>query len=334
MLSVILPSYNHAAYLGAALAGLLSQTRPADEIFVIDDASTDDSLGVAELFAARHRQITVVRNACNLGCVANLNRGLAMARGDIVYCGAADDVTYRRLFELGISLLEAHPQAGMFSARSDIIDATGARLGIMPTPLPRSRPGVIDSAAAARFLMREDGWFMGNTALYRRSALVALGGFPEDLGSLTDGYVSRLLALRHGACFSPEILAAWRRLEGGYAWSETVAREQRDRVIAAVLCRIAAETPPFPPGYGDRWQRRFIFGASRFGLREAQRQTKAMQRRTPLLSAMQESAMTVWLFFRLRPWDALPVARRYLRYAVERRRLNQTTTAAPSAGAF
>src|SRR5258708_4948524 len=105
MLSVILPSYNHAAYLGAALAGLLAQARPADEILLIDDASTDDSLAVAEGYAARYPQITVVRNPRNLGCVANLNRGLAMARGEFVYCGAADDVTYPKLFESGLALL-------------------------------------------------------------------------------------------------------------------------------------------------------------------------------------------------------------------------------------
>jgi len=326
MLSVILPSYNHAAYLSAALDGLLAQTRPADEILVIDDASTDDSLRVAEDYAARHPQITIVRNPKNLGCVANLNRGLALARGDVIYCGAADDITYPRLFKSGLALLDAYPEAGMFSARSDIIDAAGQRVAVMPTPLPCSNPGFIDPAAAARFLMREDGWFIGNTALYRRSALADLGGFPEDVGSFTDGYVSRLLALRLGACFSPEVLAAWRRLEGGFAWSQTVAREQRDRVVAAVLRRIAAETPPFPPGYGERWQRRFIFGAIRFGLREGRRPGSA-RRRILRLSAMWDSALTAWLFIRLRPWDVLPVARRHLRYAMERRRLREAPTA-------
>src|SRR5215471_3789203 len=47
MLSAIIPNYNHAAYLPDALAGLLAQTRQADEIIVIDDASSDDSVAVA-----------------------------------------------------------------------------------------------------------------------------------------------------------------------------------------------------------------------------------------------------------------------------------------------
>jgi glycosyltransferase involved in cell wall biosynthesis len=318
MLSVVIPNYNHSAYLGASLDALLAQARSADEIIVIDDASTDDSVAVASPFQNRHPNFRLVRNSCNLGCVRTLNRGLALARGSIVYFGAADDLTYPMLFARGSALLDTHPQAALFSARSDLINKAGDRLGVMRTPVPLRVPGFIDRTKVARVLMREDGWFMGNTTIYRRALLVNLGGFPEDLESFTDGYVSRLLALGHGACYSPEVLAAWRRLEGGFAWSQTIEHERLTHLIEAVTRRMTEDASPFPAGYARRWRHRCLFGAQRFGLTEARRQAAVKGIAAHAMAAARESFVTSWLFFRLRPWDLLPVGRRQLRHVIER----------------
>jgi glycosyltransferase involved in cell wall biosynthesis len=318
MLSVVIPNFNHGAFLRASLEAVLAQLRAADEIIVIDDASTDDSLAVVSSFLDRHPNLRLVQNARNLGCVRSLNRGLELARGSIVYFGAADDLTYPSLFARAVVLLEAYPDAALFSARSDLIDADGKRLGAMPTPVALRAPGFLDRAAAARFLMREDGWFMGNTTIYRRAALLAIGGFPEDLQSFTDGYVSRLLALRHGACYSPEVLAAWRRLAGGFAWSQTVDRSQLTDLIAIATRRMTEEGSPFPPGYAERWRGRYFFGARRFGLTEARRRAAARGTAAHVLAAAREIVVTAWLFFRLRPRDILSVARRQLGYLIER----------------
>src|SRR5262249_22455975 len=138
-----------------------------------------------------------------------------------VFFAAADDIVYPGLFEQGMALLEAHRDAALFSARSDIIDIHGVREGTLATASPLPAAGFIGPAAAARQLLRDDNWFTGNTTLYRREALVAAGGFAAELGAFCDGYVSRVMALRHGACYSPEVLGAWRRHSGGYAWSQT-----------------------------------------------------------------------------------------------------------------
>ena len=318
MLSVVIPNYNHSAYLRASLDALLAQARGADEIIVVDDASTDDSVAVASPFLNRHPNFHLVRNSRNLGCVRTLNRGLALARGSIVYFGAADDLTYPMLFARGSALLETHPQAALFSARSDLINIDGAGLGVMRTPVPLRVPGFIDRTTVARVLMREDGWFMGNTTIYRRALLLNLGGFPEDLESFTDGYVSRLLALGHGACYSPEVLAAWRRLEGGFAWSQTIEHERLTHLIEAVTRRMTEDASPFPAGYARRWRHRCLFGAQRFGLTEARRQAAVKGIAAHVTAAARESFVTSWLFFRLRPWDLLPVARRQLRHVIER----------------
>lgn len=214
-ITAVLPNYNHSRFLRESLGSLLGQTRPADELIIVDDASTDDSVAVIQDVISRTPNARLVCNSKNIGAVASMNKALSMANGDVVFFGAADDVYYPRLFEVGVALLEAHPQAALFSASSDTIDALGVNGGRFPSPKPLTAPGFIDARAALREMLRDDGWFMNNTVLYRRSALLAKGSFDEKLGAFTDGYMCRLLTLQHGACFTPEILGAWRRLEGG-----------------------------------------------------------------------------------------------------------------------
>ncbi|HZL59464.1 MAG TPA: glycosyltransferase family A protein [Stellaceae bacterium] len=313
-LTVILTNRDHGRFLPQSLSALLAQTRPADEIIAIDDVSSDDSVAIMTRILAGRPTARIIRNETHLGVVRSLNRGLAMARSDVVFFMAADDLTYPTLFATGMTLLDAHPQAGLFSSRSHAIDEAGRSEGIIPTPIPLSRAGFIPPAAAARLLMREVSWFMGNTTLYRRAALAAPGGFPEELGSFTDGYISQVLALTHGACFSPEVLGAWRRLEGGYSWSLSTNAGEAERLVARTVALMAAAGSPFPAGYAGRWRRRFLFGLRRFALRQARRKAAGRSLPERLAGAGVELVETAWLMMTLRFWDIVAVARRRLYY--------------------
>jgi glycosyltransferase involved in cell wall biosynthesis len=312
MLSVVVTNYNHARFLPAALDALLRQTRPADELIVIDDASTDDSIAVITPYLERFAAARLVRNPKNLGCVANLNRAIDMVRGDVVFFAAADDVTHPRLFETALALLAAHPDAALASARTDLMAEDGRIVGTLATAAPLRRPGYISPAAAARLLMRDDGWFTGNTTLYRRAKLAAAGGFPDELGSFCDGYISRVLALRHGACFTPEVLGAWRRMERGLAWSQTADLARAEQLIATAMRRMSEAADLFPTGYQRRWARRYRFGARRLALADTRRKARAAGRVAGAWALSRELVLTPWWFLAMRPWDAAAVARRRL----------------------
>src|SRR5262245_25848365 len=144
MLTVVLSNYNHARFLPHALSALSAQTRPADEIILIDDASTDDSVTVIEAHLSRHPNIRLVRNPTNLGVIANLNRGLQMARGNKMYFAAADDIAYPALFEKSLALLDRYPRAALCSSRCDIIDSEGRSAPAMVVPMPGSLPGLLE----------------------------------------------------------------------------------------------------------------------------------------------------------------------------------------------
>jgi glycosyltransferase involved in cell wall biosynthesis len=312
MLTVVLPNFNHSRFLPHALGALVAQTRPADELIIIDDASTDDSIAVIESCLPKHRNAVLLRNEKNLGAVRCMNVGLRMAQGSSVVFAAADDVVYPTFFEHTLELLRVFPQAAFASGRTEIIDADGNRVCVFNNPVPLDQAGYISPRAVARLLMRDDGWFTGNVTMFNKDRLLSVGGFPEELGAFTDGFVSRVLALKHGACFTPEVLGAWRRMPGGIAWAQAVDSVEAARVANNVVRRMRLMQGVFPSRYPKRWRGRHLFGLIRFGLIQARKEAKEEGAGYYLLAVLREAILTTWYFAVMRPQDVLAVMRRQL----------------------
>ncbi len=310
MLSVILSNRNHARFLPAAIESLAAQTRPADEIIIIDDGSTDNSLAVINSYLARLHGARLIVNKVNQGTIANMNEGTRIARGDLILFAAADDVYYPKLFETGVGLLEAFPKAGIFSAPADIVDEDGRNKGLLPTPFPLSAPGYLSPGEIARALMNDLSWFLGTTAIFRKDALLAAGGFLPELHSFADSYTSHVIGLTRGACFSPEALAGWRRMEGGMAWSQSVDLRRAQELIAVVGRHMEENAGVFPPGYVDRWKRRYLFGALRVAVGNALLGSAPSKGARRMLVHTANLLIAVLLFLALRYDDVAAVARR------------------------
>lgn len=86
-ISVVIPAYNAASTIAAAIESALAQTRPPDEIIVVDDGSKDDTASVVERFGTAVR---LVRQA-NAGCGQARNTGVREARGSWLAFLDADD---------------------------------------------------------------------------------------------------------------------------------------------------------------------------------------------------------------------------------------------------
>ena len=91
--SVALCTYNGQAFIGDQLRSILTQTRPPDEIVVVDDCSTDDTLRVvSNLAKAASMPLRQYSNATNLGFVRNFERAVSLATGDVIFLADQDDV--------------------------------------------------------------------------------------------------------------------------------------------------------------------------------------------------------------------------------------------------
>lgn len=263
---MVLPNYNHAQYLSRALDALLGQTRPADEVIVVDDGSTDESLSVLERYASRHASVAVVTHEHNLGAIAALNTGLAKAAGRYVYMAAADDVVMPWFFELGLTALARNPGLGLFTGATLLKEATtGRRLGMRPAVWPRYRPGVVTAERTAQLLRRSDNWILTGASLVLKEAIGEAGGLVPDLGSFADGFLVRKVALSRGFYFHPRPVAVWNVHQDSVSRRTAIQPEAAVRGLGLYTERIRQDLV-FPVGYAEQFGRRWRFVAARIAL--------------------------------------------------------------------
>src|SRR5690349_15213429 len=106
--SILMPSFNSAPYVGAAIESALGQTWPNKEIIVVDDGSTDRSLSIARAFEPRG--VTVISQE-NRGQSAAANRALKSAKGDYIKFFDADDLIHPELIARQMARLENNDTA-------------------------------------------------------------------------------------------------------------------------------------------------------------------------------------------------------------------------------
>ena len=124
LVSVLIPNYNYARFLPAALDALLAQTYPHFEAVVLDDGSTDDSAAVVQGYADRDARIRLVRQA-NAGQNAAVNACFTQLTGDVVCLLDADDVFAPDKIERVVAAFGADPTAGLCGHAARVVDADG-----------------------------------------------------------------------------------------------------------------------------------------------------------------------------------------------------------------
>ena len=114
LVSVIVPSYNHAIYLPDAVDSVLNQTYSRVEVIVVDDGSTDNTREVAACYGDRVRY----EFQSNQGLAAARNTGMRLVSGDFVVFLDADDLLLPTMIERGLKRFDARPEAGVVQCGS------------------------------------------------------------------------------------------------------------------------------------------------------------------------------------------------------------------------
>jgi glycosyltransferase involved in cell wall biosynthesis len=260
----VVANYNHGHFLPRCLEAIMVQTRPVDEVILVDDGSTDDSVAIAAGFADRLPRFRLVRNETNRGVVASMNTGLAEARSTHVLFAAADDWIEPDLVAASMRMLEQFPGAGLCSSLTRLAAASGEIVGPFRSHIPLRKAGYIAPARVKQLLIADEAWFNGNTAVLNRAAALACGGYRGELRAFADMFLNVELALRHGACFVPRFLAVWRRSETGYAANLITDPSAMVATFEAARRLMAnADEGLFTTEHVQRWSGRWRFTASR-----------------------------------------------------------------------
>jgi GT2 family glycosyltransferase len=181
LVSVIIPNWNGVRHLPTCLSSLRHQTYPNLEVILVDNASTDESV---VLVGRDYPEVVLLQLDENLGLTGGINRGIQLARGEIIVPLNNDtEVAPTWAEALVIALLE-HPDAGMAASkillfdRRDILHSAGDAYGVDGIPINR---GVWEKDAGQ---FDDDVYIWGGcggAVAYRRAMLDDIGLLDEDL---------------------------------------------------------------------------------------------------------------------------------------------------------
>ena len=182
LVSIIALCHNHAPFLREALDSILAQTYPQLEIWLVDDASTDDSPAMLREYAAQNPGWHLLLLPENVGNCRAFNTAFFRSRGEFVIDFATDDVLLpARVAQQVAQLQAAEATVGVGYSNCELIDEASRPLGLhhRPDAAGQLRPAPASGWVFAEVLRR---YFISTpTMMMRRACLESLGGYDETL---------------------------------------------------------------------------------------------------------------------------------------------------------
>jgi len=194
--SIVIPSYQQAGFLRAAIDSVLAQDHQPLEVLVFDGGSTDGSVEILESYGDR----IWFQSQRDGGQCHAINEGFKRSEGEVVAWLNSDDFYYPGAVRAAVAGLEAHPDAGMVYGEGNLVDRDGEVIERFPETVP------FDLWRLANV----NDYILQPTAFFRREALFRHGLLKEDLNWGLDWELWIRLGKHVPLCHVPEVLAASR----------------------------------------------------------------------------------------------------------------------------
>ena len=191
-----MPVYNDERFVGAAIQSILVQSYSDFELIVVNDGSTDGTVGVLETFY--DSRIHVVHQT-NQGVVRSLNRAIALSRGKYIARMDSDDISHPDRFRIQMGFLERNPECGMVGSACEIIGEDGSHLSHFKVPLTDNE---------IRYAMVWKNPIVHSSIMIRKSILDRVSGYDQNIHGVVEDYDLwfKVLAITHVANLEDELV--------------------------------------------------------------------------------------------------------------------------------
>jgi len=220
-ISVIIPTYNGEVFIAEALQSVFKQTRPVDEIIVVDDGSSDGTIEILKKYAAK---ITLIENSHKGNPAFGRNAGIEKATGNFIAFLDQDDLWPENKNEIQLNALRQKPIAMVDFGKIKVLNQQNLK----------------DQTYLAQFFNDMHHHFLLSGALFRKEVFDVVGKFDETLtyhGSDTEWIVR---AIEKGVAFSKNetITLIYRIHSGNYSNNfEKIKRGVAEVFMKSILRR-------------------------------------------------------------------------------------------------
>lgn len=295
LVSIGIPTYNHADVVGSALRSALAQTYENVEILLFDNASSDSTRQVIADVARGDPRVRYVRNDVNLGMTGNFNACISAASGEFLKFLCADDLLLPDCVATMVSAFARNPGAVLVASARQLVDENLVPLAIAGFS---KKEKLVDGDAAIR-----NCFFQGNligeptAVMFRREQ--AARGFREDYRQLIDLEMWMYLLGSGDMYFIPRPLCTVRQHP-----LQATQQHLKNGVVLADKCQLFRE-------FHRDLRNPSVLEKLRWDIRMAATRLKTLQAGGSVVGAGIEETYFSEVF----PWLTEPIARVLLKWA-------------------
>lgn len=195
-------SYNREQFIAEAIESVLTSTYTNFELIIVDDCSTDDTVGIAKSYERKDSRIKVYINERNLTQFVNRNKAASYAKGEYLKYVDSDDIMYPYTLQMMVDGMKQFPEAALGFC---------LKHGICKKPLPYQ----LEPLKSFRQHFFEGApMFVGPSGLIiKRKVFESVNGF-EEFGMPSDNHLTLKIASKFPVVAMPRDLFWWRIHEG------------------------------------------------------------------------------------------------------------------------
>jgi len=257
LVTVMIPLYNHAAYIAEAVNSIIRQTYKNIELIVIDDGSKDNSFEklteYKTLCDARFVNV-IFKQRQNKGIIATLNEMIDLSNGKYLYLIASDDMAKPNAVEKQCAFLEDNPQYVQVMGDNEIVDENSEIICWNKTQNPANNP---DNAKSKIFKTFGDylkasrkeidfnsndfgnyqsltaGNYIPNGNMFLKNAVLDIGKYNEN-APLEDWYLNLQISKKYKIKYLDEVLFSYR-------WHSANTMKNKDKIDKMIDATIKHE---------------------------------------------------------------------------------------------
>jgi glycosyltransferase involved in cell wall biosynthesis len=193
-------SHNGSQFIRQQISSILEQTAAVDEIIIVDDASTDNTVEILNSF--HDARIVLIQNQTNIGVVRSFEKSMMRATGGLIFLCDQDDIWRSDKVERFMQYFASHLEATLLVSDAKVIDKDGKTIRDSWLGHPRSMPSLFANLVRNRYT--------GCLLALRKSALVYCLPIPPQV-PMHDAWIGMLCQIYGQVGYIAEPLTSYRR---------------------------------------------------------------------------------------------------------------------------